>query len=130
MNITENEITNDLAFLLGRDKEVAYDFLLKPFGFSHKDISRVDTQVFHGATIPDLVIYLRNQNEKRIEVKINGTPLTDSEKKAANRDLFIVPESYPYKSDIPVRYTTWTDFFNYCNRHGCEMATLKSKLGL
>ena len=126
MSITENEVTNNLAFLSGRDKEVAYDFLLKPFGVSHKDIARVATQIAYGATIPDLVIYLGNLTEIRIEVKINNAPLTYSEKDPNNRDLFIVPDNYPYKNDIPVRQTTWSNFFNYCYRHGCEMAALNS----
>ncbi len=126
MSITENEITNNLAHLGGRDADVAYDFILKPFGFSHKDIERVDTQVSYGATIPDLVIYLKNHTQKKIEVKINNDPLTDSEKKATNRDLFIVPDFYAHIGDIPVRYKTWTDFFEYCYRQGCQMQGLNS----
>ena len=128
MPVTENEVTRNLMYLSGRDKEVAYDFLLKPFCYSHKDIEDVREQVNYGPTIPDLEIKLRNQTTIRIEVKINGAPLTPY-----NRDLFIIPDNYPYKGEIPVRQITWGDFFNYCSRHGCEMQglnSLKFELGI
>ena len=126
MPVTENEVSRNLMYLSGRDMEVAYDFLLAPT-YSHKDIEHIREQVSCGETYPDLEIRLKNQTTIRIEVKIrNDAVLTDREKSPYARDLFIIPDNYPYKSEIPVKYKTWGAFFNYCREHGCEMQALNS----
>lgn len=126
--MNENSVTDVLAFLEGKDKEVAYDFLLKPFGCSHKDVAYVSTQENYGATIPDLVIHLNNGAGIKVEVKINDAPLTESEKSPYTRDLFIVPANYSDMGAIPasVKKTSWTDFFRYCDRRHCEMQGLNA----
>lgn len=133
----EDDVTEILADLEGKNKAVAYDFLLKPFGYRHEVIEAVYTQKSYtqGATRPDLVIKLVNQCEYRIEVKINNTDLTHSEERPATRDLFIIPDNYCHKDKIPgkSKITTWGAFFNYCSQHGCnmlELNSLKSELGL
>lgn len=131
----EDTVTEILANLKGKDKAVAYDFLLKPFHYKHDVIEAVYTQKSYtqGATRPDLVIKLINQTEIRVEVKINNAPLTYSEKRPATRDLFIVPDNYSHKDKIPVRMITWEAFFDYCSHHGCEIQelnSLKYELGL
>jgi hypothetical protein len=125
--MNENSVTDVLAFLEGKDKEVAYDFLLKPFGCSHKDVASVSTQENYGATIPDLVISLNNGASIRVEVKINNTAvITPSEKSPYTRDLFITPADYPYATPVSVKKTTWTEFFRYCDRRHCEMQGLNA----
>lgn len=131
----EDSVTEILAHLDGRDQVVVYDFLLKPFNYTHNDIGYVSIQETYGATRPDLVIHLDNGASYRIEVKINNAETTVSEMSPYTRDLFIVPSNYQYKANIPasVKKTTWTDFFRYCDSRQCKIQALNAlryELGL
>lgn len=123
--MTEDEVTSHLGTLEGEDKKIVYDFLLKPFKFTHKDVISVDVRTQHLNTIPDLEIHCVFRTIK-VEVKIKDADLTESEREPINRDLFLIPRGYRYENEIPsqCKKLLWEDLFSYARKKGRSLPSL------
>lgn len=122
MTLYENVATSTLINLFNSPNreeyktKIIYDFLLNIFGKRFEDISFVEEQASNesNTSIPDFVINFNDNSSLRYEVKINDTPLTESEKKKKERDVFLIPSNYKYTKDIPInnKIIYWEDLFD------------------
>lgn len=104
MNLYENAATEAIVLLFKKgklwQKELVFDFLLKPFGKCFSDIDNITSQDTMKGTIPDFTIELKNKAKIKYEVKINDVGLTDSEKRGKTRNAFLVKEGYAHLNEI------------------------------
>ena len=122
MTLYENVATSTLINLFNSPNreeyktKIIYDFLLKESGKEFGKISSVEEQASNesNTSIPDFVINFNDNSSLRYEVKINDTPLTESEKKKKERDVFLIPSNYKYTKDIPInnKIIYWEDLFD------------------
>ena len=122
MILYENVATSTLINLFNSPNreeyktKIIYDFLLKESKKEFGNISSVEEQASNesNTSIPDFVINFNDNSSLRYEVKINDTPLTESEKKKKERDVFLIPSNYKYTKDIPInnKIIYWEDLFD------------------
>lgn len=122
MTLYENVATSTLINLFNSPNreeyktKIIYDFLLKESKKEFGKISSVEEQASNesNTSIPDFVINFNDNSSLRYEVKINDTPLTESEKKKKERDVFLIPSNYKHEDKIPKSNTIiyWEDLFD------------------
>lgn len=122
MTLYENVATSTLINLFNSPNreeyktKIIYDFLLKETKKGFEDISSVEEQASNesNTSIPDFVINFNDNSSLRYEVKINDTPLTESEKKKKERDFFLIPSNYKHEDKIPKTNTIiyWEGLFD------------------
>lgn len=122
MTLYENVATSTLINLFNSPNreeyktKIIYDFLLKESGKEFGNISSVEEQASNesNTSIPDFVINFNDNSILRYEVKINDSPLTESERNETERDVFLIPLNYKYENKIPngkiIIY--WEDLFD------------------
>ncbi|GEM_PF-3874338 len=114
-NQFEDNATNALVLILkGRNKTKAkfiFDFLIKKWNkkIDFENLDEVKTReefnLKNGKTTkPDIVLKFKsNIPDYKVEVKDKNAKLTSSEKDPTSRDVFLIPENYIYKKDIPIK---------------------------
>lgn len=112
-NQFEDNATNALVLILrGKNRAKAkliFDFLIEKWknkgGIVFDDLDAVETRKsLRDNTTPDIVLKFKNNSQEcKVEVKDKNSGLTDGEKAINNRDVFLIPEGYSHKDDIPIK---------------------------